>query len=133
MRFFRTQALNDVSFTVPSGSVTALLGANGAGKSTALRVAVNLLRPSGGSAQVLGVDSRKLRPEHLQRIAYVADGMDLPAWMTVEQFLNWCRPLYPKWDRDLEAKLARDFKLPMDRRLRNLSRWQRMKAALLSC
>ncbi|MEZ5324797.1 MAG: ATP-binding cassette domain-containing protein [Verrucomicrobiales bacterium] len=60
MRFFRTQALNDVSFTVPSGSVTALLGANGAGKSTALRIAVNLLRPSGGSAQVLGVDSCRL-------------------------------------------------------------------------
>ena len=131
-RFFRTQALNDASFTVPPGSITAMLGANGAGKSTALRLAVNLLKPNSGSARVLGVDSRRLAPEHLQRIAYVAEGMDLPMWMTVEQFLNWCRPLYPKWDRDLERRLARGFKLPMDRRLRNLSRGQRMKAALLS-
>lgn len=131
-RYSRAWALRFASFRVPAGSITALLGPNGAGKSTALKIALNLQRPSAGHVQILGTDSRKLGPKELQRVGYVADGMELPLWMTVDQFINWCRPLYPKWDRDLESTLRKQFALPGDRRLRDLSRGQRMKAALLS-
>ncbi|WP_367872534.1 ABC transporter ATP-binding protein [Luteolibacter sp. Populi] len=131
-RFGRSKALKDASFRVPAGSITALLGPNGAGKSTALKIALNLLRPSSGTVRVLGTDSRKLGPAELARIGYVADGMELPEWMTVAQFLGWCRPLYPKWDVDLERALCKQFALPADRKLRQLSRGQKMKAALAS-
>lgn len=131
-RFGRSHALKDASFRVPAGSITALLGPNGAGKSTALRIALNLLRPSSGEARVLGANSRKLGPAELARIGYVAEGMELPDWMTVDQFLAWCRPLYPKWDADLERELRKQFALPGDRKLKHLSRGQRMKAALIS-
>jgi ABC-2 type transport system ATP-binding protein len=82
--------------------------------------------------KILGGDSRKLGPAQLARIGYVAEGMELPEWMTVDQFLNWCRPLYPQWDADLERELRKQFGLPGDRKLRHLSRGQRMKAALVS-
>jgi ABC-2 type transport system ATP-binding protein len=131
-RFHRSQALKRASFRVPEGSVTALLGPNGAGKSTALRIALNLLSPSDGHAEVLGVDSCKLGPAQFARLGYVADGMELPDWMTVDRFLGWCRPLYPKWDPDLERTLRQQFSLPGDRKLKHLSRGQRMKAALIS-
>ena len=127
-----TKVLQEVSFRVPRGSVTALLGPNGAGKSTAIRIAVNLLAPTGGEVTVLSTPSRRVGPEQLRRIGYVADGMELPLWMTVDRFLAWCRPLYPQWDRALEERLRRDFDLPGDRKLSQLSRGQRMKAALLS-
>jgi ABC-2 type transport system ATP-binding protein len=109
-----------------------LLGPNGAGKSTALKIALNLLRPSTGHVEILGIDSRKLGPAQLERIGYVAEGMELPDWMTVDQFLAWCRPLYPKWDADLERSLRKQFSLPGDRKLKHLSRGQRMKAALIA-
>ncbi|QJE97593.1 ABC transporter ATP-binding protein [Luteolibacter luteus] len=131
-RFGRSNALKDASFRVPAGSITALLGPNGAGKSTALKIALNLVRPSSGEARVLGADSRKIGPAELARIGYVAEGMELPDWMTVDQFLGWCRPLYPKWDGDLERELRKQFALPGDRKLKHLSRGQRMKAALIS-
>ena len=131
-RYGANRVLHDVSFRVPCGSVTALLGPNGAGKSTAMRTAVNLQAPSGGAVEVLGKPSRRLGPAEFRRLGYVADGMELPLWMTVDQFLSWCRPLYPEWDRALEDKLRREFDLPGDRRLAHLSRGQRMKAALLS-
>lgn len=131
-RFAGCQALQGASFHVPSGSITALLGPNGAGKSTALKIALNLLRPSSGHVEILGTDSRKLGPEQFRRIGYVAEGMELPLWMTVDRFLAWCRPLYPAWDCELETALRKQFALPGDRRLRDLSRGQRMKAALLS-
>lgn len=131
-RFLRGVALHRTSFRIPAGSVAALLGPNGAGKSTALKIALNLLRPSSGEALVLGTDSRKLGPGELRRIGYVADGMELPDWMTVDQFLAWCRPLYPTWDADLEDSLRKRFLLPADRKLKALSRGQRMKVALAS-
>ena len=131
-RYGYNRVLTDVNFTVPRGSVTALLGPNGAGKSTAMRAAVNLLQPCSGEVRVLGTPSQKIGPAQLQRIGYVADGMDLPFWMTVDQFLGWCRPLYDRWDTALEAKLRGEFDLPPERKLGDLSRGQRMKAALLS-
>ncbi|GHC41075.1 ABC transporter ATP-binding protein [Roseibacillus persicicus] len=131
-RFGGVSALSGASFTVPKGSVTALLGANGAGKSTALRVALNLEKPSQGLVRVLGQDSRRIGPVELRKIGYVAEGMEMPEWMTVDQYLNWCRPLYPDWDRKLEEKLRGIFHVPSNRPLKALSRGQRMKAALLS-
>jgi len=131
-RFGLTDVLHGVNFRVPRGSVTALLGPNGAGKSTALRMAVNLLAPTGGGVEVLGTPSQRVGPAEFRRLGYVADGMELPLWMTVDRFLAWCRPLYPQWDRDMEARLRKDFDLPGNRKLSQLSRGQRMKAALLS-
>jgi ABC-2 type transport system ATP-binding protein len=58
--------------------------------------------------------------------------MELPLWMTVQQFLDYCRPLYPQWDRAFEAKLMTQFELPTKTKLKDLSRGMRMKAALLS-
>ncbi len=109
-----------------------MLGPNGAGKSTALKVALNLLRPSSGHVEILGCDSRKLAPAQLRRIGYVAEGMELPDWMSVDQFLGWCRPLYPTWDAALERTLREKFALPGERKLKHLSRGQRMKAALIA-
>jgi ABC-2 type transport system ATP-binding protein len=125
-------ALSMASFRVPAGAITALLGPSGSGKSTALKIALNLLRPTSGKVEVMGIDSRKLGPSQLARIGYVAEGMELPDWMTVDGFLAWCRPLYPAWDGDLERALRRKFALPGECKLKDLSRGQRMKAALIA-
>jgi len=130
--FGGVRALSLASFTVMPGSITALLGPNGVGKSTILKICANLLRPTTGEARVLGRKSTALSPDDFRRIGYVAEGMDLPLWMTVEAFLGWCRPLYPAWDRALEKKLLTEFALPMGRKLKHLSRGERMKAALVS-
>jgi len=131
-RYGRTPALDALTLAVPRGSVFALLGANGAGKTTTLKVLVNLLTPTAGRATVLGVDSRRLGERALARIGYVAEGQSLPEWMTVAQLLAYCRPFYPTWDPALEAKLRAQFDLPPDRRIAELSRGMRLKAALLA-
>ncbi len=131
-RYWRTEALRDLTLSVPAGSVFALLGSNGAGKTTALKVLMNLLTPSGGSATVLGVDSRRLGEKERAQIGYVSENQKLPLWMTVRQLLDYCRPFYPTWDRTLEAKLLAQLNLPPERKLKHLSRGMLMKAALLS-
>ncbi len=131
-RFWRHEALTDVDLYIPTGSVTALLGPNGAGKSTTIKIIMNLLRATSGTARVLGVDSRKLGPPQLAQIGYVSENQQLPLWMTVRQFLDFCRPLYKTWDVALERQLLADFDLPPERKLGKLSRGMLMKAALLS-
>jgi len=131
-RYGRIEAVHDLTLAVPAGSVYALLGSNGAGKTTTIKVLLNLLRPTAGSARVLGVDSRELGPRELAQLGYVSEGQEWPLWMTVRQLLDYCRPFYPTWDRDLERTLLDRFGLAEDRRLRHLSRGMLMKAALLS-
>ncbi len=131
-RYWRTEALRGLDLAVPAGSVFALLGANGAGKTTAIKVIMNLLRPTSGEARVFGVDSRRLGEAELAKIGYVSENQQLPLWMTVRQLLDYCRPFYPTWDRALEAKLLAQFDLPTERKLKQLSRGMLMKAALLS-
>ena len=130
-RFRRTEAVHDLTFSVEAGSVHALLGPNGAGKTTTLRLLLNLLAPTSGAAHVFGVAAARLGGREYQRIGYVAEGQALPLWMTVRQFLDFCRPLYLQWDLAFEKRLLSDFALPEDRRLAHLSRGMQMKARLL--
>jgi len=131
-RFGRTMAVQGLELAVSAGSVLALLGANGAGKSTAIKMLMNLLPPTSGDARVLGVDSRQLGERERAQIGYVSENQKLPLWMTVRQLLDYCRPFYPTWDAALEARLLTQFDLPGDRKLKHLSRGMVMKAALLS-
>jgi len=131
-RYGRTEAVHDLTLTVPTGSVFALLGPNGAGKTTTIKVLMNLLAPSSGEARILGTDSRKLRERDRAQIGYVSENQQLPLWMTVRQLLDYCRPFYPTWDRALEKTLLTKFALPPERKLKHLSRGMLMKASLLS-
>lgn len=129
-RYRRVQALDHLSLEVPEGAIYALVGPNGAGKTTAIKIFMNIFRATSGTAEVLGTDSRKIAGRAFERIGYVSENQDLPLWMTVSTFLEYLRPFYPTWDRDLEKELVRNFELPLDRKLKALSRGMRMKAAL---
>ena len=131
-RFRKTVAVKDLSLEVPAGSIFALLGPNGAGKTTLIKMVMNMVRPSGGEARILGTDSLRLGPPQLQRIGYVSENQELPEWMTVQQLIDYCRPFYPAWDDDLCRRLTRQFNLPLARQLKTFSRGMKVKAALLS-
>jgi ABC-2 type transport system ATP-binding protein len=129
-RFGRMAALSGVGLAVPEGAIYALVGANGAGKTTLIKLLMNLLRPTAGRASVLGMESERLRGKALRRIGYVSENQEFPEWMTVGAMLAYLRPFYPGWDRALEQQLVRQFDLPLERRVKHLSRGQRMKAAM---
>jgi ABC-2 type transport system ATP-binding protein len=132
MRYGRNTVLSGLNLEVPRGSVYALVGSNGAGKTTTLQILMNLLRGHTGAATVLGVDSRKLGVNEYARIGYVSEGQEMPDSMTVAEFLAFWRPFYPKWDNAREQELLQLLRLPLDRKLKHLSRGMRMKAALIS-
>jgi ABC-2 type transport system ATP-binding protein len=131
-RYGRTEAVRDLTLSVPEGSIFAFAGPNGAGKTTTIKTLMNILEPSAGVATVLGVDSRRLGPAQFQQIGYVSENQELPGWMTIRQLLDYCAPFYPTWDPAFAEDLRRRLDLPMNRPIKAFSRGMRMKAALLS-
>jgi ABC-2 type transport system ATP-binding protein len=126
----RHNALRGLSLSIPEGAALALIGANGAGKTTAIKVMTNILAPSAGSATVLGVDSRRLSPREFSQIGYVSENQNMPGRLTVAQYLSHLRPLYSTWDRDLESSILAQLRLPPDRKIHELSHGMRMKLKL---
>jgi ABC-2 type transport system ATP-binding protein len=131
-RFGRTVAVDGLNLTVPEGAIYALVGANGAGKTTIIKVLMNIFPPTAGRADVLGINSRKLAGKAFTRIGYVSENQEMPDWMTVGAMLDYFRAFYPQWDRTLEQQLIRQFDLPLKRKLKHLSRGMKMKAAFAS-
>ena len=127
--FGRTEALAPLDLVIPRGSIFALVGHNGAGKTTLIKLLLNILRPTSGSATVLGEPTAAFTGETFTRIGYVSENQELPEWMTVQTMMDYLRPFYPTWDA---GSLLRDLDLPPDRKLKQLSRGMRMKAALAS-
>jgi len=130
-RYGRFEALAGLAFGIEEGSAFALVGPNGAGKTTTIKVLVNLLEASRGSARIFGVDSRALSQRELADIGYVSENQELPARLTVSQYLDYLRPFYPRWDCELERSLLADMQLPPARRIADLSHGMRIKAALV--
>jgi ABC-2 type transport system ATP-binding protein len=131
-RFGARHAVENVSLRLPDGAAMALLGANGAGKTTLLRLLLNILRPSAGSARLLGRDSRRLDVRAFQHIGYVSENLALPERLTVGGYFAYLRPLYERWDRQLETQLCKRFALPIEQRIDRLSHGTRTKAMLAS-
>ena len=130
-KFRRFEALRGLSFSVPQGSAFALIGANGAGKTTIIKILTNILEPTSGRATLLGVDSRTLSPRELVQIGYVSENQDMPPRLTVAEYVDYLRPFYPTWDRDLERETLRQLRLPPERKICDLSHGMRLKMALL--
>jgi ABC-2 type transport system ATP-binding protein len=131
-RFRRTVVLDGLDLEVPPGSIYGLVGPNGVGKTTTIKVLMNIFPPSGGRSEVLEVDSRRLGPRQFEQIGYVSENQELPEWMTVGYFLEYLAPFYPTWDHALSDDLVRQFQLPRERKLSHLSRGMKMKASLAS-
>ncbi len=130
--FGKVWAVRNLALKIPTGSVSALLGPNGAGKTTTIKMLMGLIRPSGGQALVFGKESVRLGPNEFARIGYVSENQKLPEWMTVQELIDFCRPMYPSWDPELCRQLIQRFDLPLTSKLKSSSRGTRIKAMLLT-
>jgi ABC-2 type transport system ATP-binding protein len=131
-RFGKNTAVQSLNLTVPTGSIFAFLGPNGAGKTTTIKTLMNIMKPTKGSSTVLGVDSKRLGPKEFVQIGYVSENQEMPEWMTVNQFLNYCKKMYQTWDDKFCNDLIEQFGLPLKRKLKSISRGMKMKTALVS-
>ncbi len=126
----RTPAVDAVSLDVPSGSVYALLGRNGAGKSSLVRCLVGQQRPQHGRVALFGEDVWTRRAQLMQRTGIVPEEADAPPEMTIGRIAAFCGRLYGRWnDGAFGDRLAR-FGLTLDQRFGTLSKGQKKQVVL---
>lgn len=124
-------AVNGLNLRVASGSVYGLVGRNGAGKTTSLRLLMGLLRADAGEARLLGQDFWHADRSVRQRVAYVPQAGGSPEWMRLDDACRQAAHFHDGWDADLARSLARRWEIPRDRPLGRLSGGVRRQAALL--
>jgi ABC-2 type transport system ATP-binding protein len=132
-RYDSVEAVRGLNLQVPAGSIFGFLGRNGAGKTTTIKVLLGMARPTSGRAHVFGLtagapdESVQIR----RRTGFVSDEKDLYDYMTVEEMIRFTARFFPRWRADLEQRYLRAFELPMDRKIKALSRGTRTKVALV--
>jgi ABC-2 type transport system ATP-binding protein len=125
VRYGRTVAADGVSFAVAKGMVYALLGRNGAGKSSLVRCILGQIKPDRGVARVFGEVAWTKRRSLMTRIGVVPEEPDAPPEMTAVQLLDFCATLYPLW-RGAEATARLDrFGVPLGTPFGRLSKGQK--------
>src|SRR5258705_13237046 len=93
-RYLRLQALDHVSLQVPEGAAYALVGPNGAGKTTLIKILLNQVASSDGSAEILGLPAKQIRGAAYEQIGYVSENQEIPEWMKVGALLDYLREFY---------------------------------------
>ena len=131
--FAAVEALRGVTLRVPAGSIFGFLGRNGAGKTTTIKVLLGMTRPTSGEARVFGLDASAEREsvEIRRRAAFVSEEKDLYDYMTVEELIRFTAAFFPRWRHDLESRYIGTFAVPLDQKIKTLSRGAKTKVALL--
>lgn len=124
-------AIRDLNLAVPSGTICGLVGENGAGKSTTIRLLMGALRPDSGSASVQGTDVSS--PEFRQvkeDIGVVLDEAYFPESLNAVQVGKIMASTYRRWDQGLYDGYLKRFDLPLSKQFKDFSRGMRMKLAI---
>lgn len=126
-----TLAVDHIDLKIPRGCICGFVGRNGAGKTTAIKLMLGLLRPTAGSSRLLGCDSTELTPVVRQRIGYVTEGHRLFRWMSIAGVEKFQRAFFPKqWDDKFFADIIEYFDLSKKQKIKHLSNGQRAQVSL---
>jgi ABC-2 type transport system ATP-binding protein len=124
-------SLENIHLELPTGSIMGFIGANGAGKSTTIRILMGLVHQDTGTVRVLGHSMPGDQAAAKLDIGFVSEDMRLYGAATLKWHMDFMRPIYPRWDQTYAEELARRFDLKPQQKIKGLSHGQRVKSALL--
>ena len=129
--FRQKHVLKEMTLQVERGQTFAFLGRNGAGKTTAIRIMMGLTSSDGGSTKILGHDPATDSVALRRNVGYLAEDQTMYGWMRGEEILQFLAPFYPTWDHQLALKYARDFEVPLNTKIKHLSKGQNVRLGLV--
>lgn len=129
-KVFKGFQLKDLNISVKKGFITGFIGGNGVGKSTTIKLILNLLQPDSGSISIFGLDYKKHEKEIKQRIGFVFDENIFYENITLNEMKKLVKPAYKKWDDELFNHYVEKFELPLNKKIKHLSKGMMMKASL---
>jgi len=128
--FGKVAAVDGLDLSVREGEIYGFLGVNGAGKTTAIRMLMGIIKPEKGTIELLGEQTRRTTIRQKQAIGYVSQEQTFYPWMTARGLGRFVGGFYPKWDEQEFERLLRVLDVPPDRKTSQLSGGMRVKLAL---
>jgi ABC-2 type transport system ATP-binding protein len=122
--------LDNITCTIPQGYITGLIGPNGSGKTTIIKLIMNLIQRDNGNIKVFGTSNRQHEAEMKQRIGFVYDFPYLYEDQKLSTIAGVIAPFYERWDQAVFSKYMKRFELPPKIKLKNLSRGMKTKFCL---
>ena len=119
--------LGPVDLAVPEGTILGLIGENGAGKSTTIKLMLGLLRTDGGSITILGQNAKKLDKNE---IGVVLDEPGFPSLLNAKEIRSFLKDIYRNWDDAAWQDYMRRFELPQEKKFTEFSKGMKMKFAI---
>lgn len=119
------------SISVPSGTVTGLIGQNGAGKSTAFKAILGLINPDGGSIKIFGKDNTRLTAKDRQRIGVALSDSGFSSYLSISDIADILKHSYDSFDSSRFFGLCDKFRLPTKKRTKEFSTGMKARLKLL--
>jgi ABC-type multidrug transport system ATPase subunit len=129
--FLTTPAVDGLDLEIPKGSIFGLLGENGSGKTTTIKMMMGLLVPNEGEVRVFDTNPLLMPQAMRARIGYVADEMGLPSWMKLHEAMDLHASFFEHWDREEAKRLMEVYELSPKQRFGALSKGQMRRFFLL--
>ena len=127
---FKDFRLDNLSLTLPSGCIMGLIGENGAGKSTTIKLILDIIHKDGGSIKILGEDNEKNIKMTKEDIGVVLDEVGLPECLTAKQVGKVMKHTFQNWDQDEYNHLLTKFSIPDKKQFKDFSRGMKMKLGI---
>ncbi|HEY7886482.1 MAG TPA: ABC transporter ATP-binding protein [Cellvibrionaceae bacterium] len=124
-------ALDNINLTLPAGEIMGLVGVNGAGKSTTIRILMGLIEADSGSVEVLGHQLPDAQVAAKRQVGFASEDMRLYKHQDLKWHMDFVRGFYPEWDADYARMLLQKFRLNPTQAIKGFSHGQRVKASLL--
>ena len=127
---YSTFKLDNISLNLPCGCVMGLVGENGAGKSTTIKLILDLIKKDSGTVSVLGKESDKLSTADWEKIGVVLDDVGISECLTANEVNNIMKNMYSKWDSNAYFSYLNRLSVPKDKKFKDLSRGMKMKLGI---
>ena len=127
---FKDFRLDNLSLTLPSGCIMGLIGENGAGKSTTIKLILDIIHKDGGSIKILGKDNEKNIKLTKEDVGVVMDEVGLPECLTAKQIGKVMKHTFKNWDQDEYDHLLIKFSIPDKKPFKDFSRGMKMKLGI---
>lgn len=123
-------SLQNLTLTLPQGCIMGLIGKNGAGKSTTIRLILEMAQKDSGSIRILGKDNTENISLAKEDIGVVLDEVGFPECLTAQQVGNIMKNTYRNWDMDVYKKYMKELALPENKEFKEFSRGMKMKLGI---
>ncbi|MCY8034367.1 ABC transporter ATP-binding protein [Bacillus sonorensis] len=127
---FKDFSLKNINFSLEKGYIMGFIGPNGAGKSTTIKLIMNLIKKDQGEINIFGLDHERHNLAIKQRIGFVYDENHFYEELTVSEMKGIISPFYARWDEAAFQQYAKDFRLPLKKQIKHMSKGMKMKFSL---